>query len=285
MAHGLYPPCLVAVRRPSCAVSWLVSLLAVQVGRVDKVVTASNRFSSGRPCMSAPAEGVSTWTNRSSDSQLPHHLGSLSMYFATRFVPDARREGVWRHLASYLKRWLPAEGALLDLGAGYADLANAAPCARRVAFDLRPDLGDYTATGVEAEIGDVTDLSRFADATFDAVFASNLLEHLDWPQLERCVDEVVRVLKPGGNFIAVQPNFRLNPGRYFDDFTHRTIFTDESLPDFLASRGLAPEHCEARFLPLTMKSRLSFGHRLVPLYLRLPWRPLAGQMLVVARHT
>lgn len=206
-------------------------------------------------------------------------------YFATRFVPDARRQGVWQHVARYLQRWMSADGALLDLGAGYADLANAAQCVRRVAFDLRPDLSNYTAVGVEAEVGDVTDLRRFADASFDAVFASNLLEHLDWPQLERCVDEVVRVLKPGGHFIAVQPNFRLNPGRYFDDFTHRTIFTDQSLPDFLASRGLKATHREARFLPLTMKSRLSFGHRLVPLYLRLPFRPFAGQMLVVASHT
>ena len=206
------------------------------------------------------------------------------MYFATRFVPDARRQRVWQHLAKYLQRWMPADGALLDLGAGYADLANAANCTRRVAFDLRTDLAEYVAAGVEAEVGDVTDLRRFADATFDAVFASNLLEHLEWSQLERCIDEVVRVLKPGGHFVAVQPNFRLNPGRYFDDFTHRTIFTDESLPDFLASRGLQPAHREARFLPLTMKSRLSFGHRLVPLYLRLPFRPFAGQMLVVGRH-
>ncbi len=205
-------------------------------------------------------------------------------YFETRFVHDERRRAVWQHIARYLARWMPADGALLDLGAGYADLANAAPCARRVAFDLRPDLAAFTAPGVEAEVGDVTDLSRFPDCSFDAVFASNLLEHLDWPQLERCADEIRRVLKPGGHFLAVQPNFRLDQKRYFDDFTHRTIFTDESLADFLASRGLPLAHREARFLPLTMKSRLSFGHRLVPVYLRLPYRPLAGQMLVVARR-
>ena len=205
-------------------------------------------------------------------------------YFETRFVADERRALVWSHIAGYLARWMPADGALLDLGAGYADLVNAAKCATRVAFDLRPDLSQFTDPGVRAEVGDVTDLSRFGDETFDAVFASNLLEHLDWSQLERCVDEVRRVLKPGGHFIAVQPNFRLDPKRYFDDFTHRTIFTDESLPDFLASRGMRLAHKEARFLPLTMKSRLSFGHRLVPLYLRLPYRPMAGQMLVVARR-
>ena len=205
-------------------------------------------------------------------------------YFDTRFVHDERRRFVWRHIAAHLARWMPTDGALLDLGAGYADLATPAKCARRVALDQRADLAQFVAPGVQAEVGDVTDLSRFADATFDAVFASNLLEHLEWPQLERCIDEVRRVLTPGGHFLAVQPNFRLNPQRYFDDFTHRTIFTDESLSDFLASRGLVPVHREARFLPLTMKSRLSFGHRLVPLYLRLPYRPLAGQMLVVAQR-
>lgn len=205
-------------------------------------------------------------------------------YFATRFVPDERRQLVWRHLARYLARWMPDDGALLDLGAGYADLVNAAPGTRRVAFDMRPDLAVHCAPGVEAEIGDVTDLSRFTDASFDTVFASNLLEHLDWPQAERCIDEVRRVLRSGGHFLAVQPNFRLQPNRYFDDFTHRTVFTDESLADFLGSRGLEVVHREPRFLPLTMKSRLSFGHRLVPLYLRLPYRPLAGQMLVVARR-
>jgi hypothetical protein len=93
---------------------------------------------------------------------------------------------------------------------------------------------------------------------------------------------VRRVLRSGGRLILVQPNFRLRPHEYFDDYTHIAVFTDRSLPDMLAANGFAREHVEARFLPLTLKSRLSFGHRLVPLYLRLPWRPMAGQMLVIA---
>ena len=82
----------------------------------------------------------------------------------------------------------------------------------------------------------------------------------------------------------MQPNFRLDPHRYFDDYTHRTVWTDRSLEDVVAARGLTVVHSEPRFLPLTMKSKLSFGHRLVPLYLKLPYRPLAGQMLVVAER-
>ena len=94
--------------------------------------------------------------------------------------------------------------------------------------------------------------------------------------------EVRRVLRSGGRLILIQPNYRLRPQQYFDDYTHVAVFTDRSLPDMLEANGFAREHVDARFLPLTLKSRLAFGHRLVPLYLRLPWRPLAGQMLVVA---
>ena len=82
--------------------------------------------------------------------------------------------------------------------------------------------------------------------------------------------------------MSSSPNFRLRPHEYFDDYTHVAVFTDRSLPDMLEANGFTRDHVDARFLPLTLKSRLSFGHRLVPLYLRLPWRPLAGQMLVIA---
>lgn len=203
-------------------------------------------------------------------------------YYRTRFTPSGSRGEVWEHIARYLQRWVDADGAVLDLGAGYGDLGRAIHARRRVAFDANPDLAELVEAPIEAAVGDVTDLSRFADGEFATVFASNLLEHLPWEQVDRCVAEVQRVLSPGGRFVVVQPNFRLAPRRYFDDYTHRTIFTDQSLVDYLAASGFAVEHVEARFLPLTMRSRLSFGHMLVPLYLRLPWRPLAGQMLVVA---
>jgi hypothetical protein len=80
----------------------------------------------------------------------------------------------------------------------------------------------------------------------------------------------------------MQPNFRLNPGRYFDDYTHVTIYTDQSLQDYLVSGGWSIEKLVARFMPLTLKSRGSKLTFLVPWYLRSPVKPLAGQMLLVA---
>jgi SAM-dependent methyltransferase len=131
-------------------------------------------------------------------------------------------------------------------------------------------------------VGDCTDLAEFDEVSFDVVFASNLLEHLDRPAATALLAEAHRVLRPTGRLILVQPNFRLNPGGYFDDFTHVAIYTDRSLQDYLVSEGWTVEHAEPRFLPLTMKSRASGLTFLVPFYLRSPVRPLAGQMLVVA---
>jgi SAM-dependent methyltransferase len=205
-------------------------------------------------------------------------------YFDTRLGFDPARAAVWGHIARYVQRWIPTDGAVLDLAAGWGDFSAAIQARRRVAFDQRSDLAQVVSDGVEAVVGDAVDLTVFGDATFDAVLASNLLEHLTHDEVDRCLNEVRRVLRPGGHLLLIQPNFRLAPRTYFDDYTHRTIFTDRSLTDRVSARGFEVVRVEARFLPLTLKSRLKAGHRLVPWYLRLPWRPLAGQMLVVARR-
>lgn len=198
-------------------------------------------------------------------------------------APNAARAEVWRHVAKYLSKWIDPQGALLDLAAGYGDLTGAVNASRRVAIDIHPDLADLVPSNVEAHVGDATDLSRFVDGEFATVTASNFLEHLDEASITRCLAEVMRVLQPGGLLILIQPNYRLSADTYFDDPTHVTIFDDATLTKLVVTNGFTHIRTEARFLPMTLKSRLSAGHRLVPLYLRLPWRPLAGQMLVIAR--
>jgi SAM-dependent methyltransferase len=208
----------------------------------------------------------------------------VSEYYATRLAPDPARAHVWRHVGAYLQRWVDADGALLDLAAGYADFTRAADAARKVAIDTNPTLPELAGPGIESVVGDATDLGRFADAEFATVFASNFVEHLEHDAIDRLLVGVHRVLRPSGRLILIQPNFRLAPKQYFDDYTHRTIWTDRSLADLVTAAGFRVVHSEPRFLPLTMKSRLSFGHRLVPWYLKLPYRPLAGQMLLVAER-
>jgi SAM-dependent methyltransferase len=204
-------------------------------------------------------------------------------YFASRFTPDPARDRVWGAICRYLQRYVPEDGVVLDLGAGYCSFVNHIRAATRHALDASPELSRHAGAGVTAHVGRCEDLAAFATGSLDAVFASNLLEHLEWPSIERTLDEVRRVLKPGGRLILLQPNFRYCAGTYFDDYTHRTIFTHVGLADLLASRGFAVERVVPRFLPFSFKSRGPKWGFLVALYLRLPWRPLARQMLVVAR--
>ena len=206
-------------------------------------------------------------------------------YFRTRFVEDDRRARVWRHLVEYLTRFVPDQADVLELGAGYCYFINNVPARRRVAVDVFPELPRHAANGVEASVGDaLTFLRACAPESFDFIFASNFLEHFDWPVLDEMLPLIVRALRPKGRLGLVQPNFRTAPRRYFDDFTHRTIFTDVSLGDWLTAHGLTVTHLDARFMPLTVKGRGGGLAFLVPLYLRLPVRPMAGQMLAIAER-
>lgn len=223
---------------------------------------------SGRPSGDGASQGPpSSYANR---------------YFETRLAPNPHRRAVWRHICAYLERWIPPDAEVLELGAGWCEFANNVRARRVVAMDIDSTVERAARDGVTAVVGDCTDLSGFADGSFDVVFASNLIEHLERPAATALLAGARRVLRPGGRLILVQPNFRLDPGRYFDDFTHVAIYTDRSLHDYLVAEGWQVPHVEPRFLPLTMKSRASGLTFLVPLYLRSPIKPLAGQMLLVA---
>jgi ubiquinone/menaquinone biosynthesis C-methylase UbiE len=206
----------------------------------------------------------------------------VSEYESIRFTADPKRALVWQQIATYLAPWIDESTTTVELAAGYCDLSNALQSPRRVAIDISKALPQWAGPGVEAIVGDATDLSAFADCSIGTIFASNFLEHLEHDQIDRLLTECTRALKPGGNLILIQPNFALAPKQYFDDYTHRTIFTATSLQDRLRSVGFRIVRSEPRFLPLSMKSRLSFGYKLVAPYLKLPYRPLAGQMLVIA---
>jgi ubiquinone/menaquinone biosynthesis C-methylase UbiE len=60
---------------------------------------------------------------------------------------------------------------------------------------------------------------NFADNTFDGVFCAAALHHLENP--ERGVKEILRVLKPGGRFVLMEPNL------WFPKNLLQTIFIKE----------------------------------------------------------
>jgi SAM-dependent methyltransferase len=209
---------------------------------------------------------------------------ALASYHEVRFQYDARRAVVWRVLASYLARWVDQNGELLELGAGYGEFVREIRAAGKWAIDVNPALAEHWGVTVTPLIQSALEPLPIESGRLATVFASNFFEHLTLEQGAEVLSEVRRVLRPGGRLIVVQPNFRLEPRRYFDDFTHRTAYTDNGFRDFLRASGWRIVHCEPRFTPFTMKSRLPVSEWLVRLYLALPWRPMAGQFLVVAER-
>ncbi|MBP7992030.1 MAG: class I SAM-dependent methyltransferase [Candidatus Magasanikbacteria bacterium] len=206
-----------------------------------------------------------------------------SQYFEVRLPPDPRRVVVWQEIVRYLQRFLHNKTAVLEVGAGYCTFINAVKADKRVAQDQSEVVAEYAEPGVVAHKGLVTNLSFAGVGEFDAVLSSNLFEHLTREEFLTSLQEIKRVLKNGGQLIIVQPNFRFAYKRYFDDYTHVQIFTDTSLAQLLRANGFEITHCEPRFTPYSMSATsLPVPAWVIRLYLRLPWRPLAGQMLVVA---
>jgi SAM-dependent methyltransferase len=216
-------------------------------------------------------------------------------YFQTRFKPEPVRDYVWQCITNYLwpvlsagfSKGLSDSAHVLELGAGYASWIKSLPVKNRHALDLNPDLrsvlDQQELRDIKSYVQSATDLKVFEDQSLDLVLASNLLEHLILDDAVKCAQEVFRVLKPGGRFCVIQPNFKLCPREYFDDYTHRTIFTDVSLTDLLETVGFETEKIWKRFVPFSMKGQSGKLSFLLPFYLRSPLKPLAGQMCLILK--
>jgi ubiquinone/menaquinone biosynthesis C-methylase UbiE len=90
-----------------------------------------------------------------------------------------------------------------------------------VGLDISPKLIELALKkypGIEFLEGDAENLP-FADGSLDGVLLSGLVHH--FPQPQRLAQETFRVLKPGGRFVAFDPN-RMNPMMY--------LYRDRSSP-------------------------------------------------------
>jgi SAM-dependent methyltransferase len=206
-------------------------------------------------------------------------------YHAVHLTRDPLRAVIWCVIADYLAEYVPATAQVLEIGAGYCDWINKVRAARKFALDVWPELSNYAAADVQPIVHDLsTGLPIWDALSFDAVLASNVLEHFEPDMASQLVGAIFNILQTDGRFIIIQPNFRYAYRHYFDDYTHRSIFTDVSLPNLLRSHGFAIETVQARFLPYSMRqSWIPIRAWLVRAYLHSPVRPLAGQMLVIGR--
>jgi SAM-dependent methyltransferase len=212
--------------------------------------------------------------------------GFLPEIYRERFSATEadEKDAIWKEITRFLARFVPADGAVLDLACDRGDFIRNIPCREKWATDLRDMSGALSAdiTFIQADGLDLDDV--LPQQHFDVVFMSNYLEHLatnnDVIEQFRVVH---RLLRPNGRVIVLQPNIKLVGGDYWDFIDHSVALTEKSLEEAAVLGGFRTDTVIRRFLPYTTKSRFPKGARLVRAYLAIPvlWRILGKQTLYI----
>jgi SAM-dependent methyltransferase len=210
----------------------------------------------------------------------------LEDVYAQRFsdADAAAKNAIWREISAFLQRYVPEDGAVLDVACDRGDFIRNISASEKWATDLR-DVSAHLPQEIRFVQANGLEIDRHLPHDhFDVVFMSNYLEHL--PGGEAVIEQlrVARtLLKPGGRVVVLQPNVRLVGPAYWDFIDHSTILTERSLVEAAELAGLRTVDVIVRFLPYTTKSRLPRSPRLVRAYLafRPAWRLLGKQTLYV----
>ncbi len=208
------------------------------------------------------------------------------------------------HGAQRAERWLhrqirDSDRLALDVGCGTASIGLAIeglhPELEVWGVDLPGNLPGWKAVGADPRrtvAGSALDLP-FEESTFDLVWSLGVLEHIGEPapaadrtaDRTRYLQEMLRVLRPGGRAIVVAPHkwFPLDPahdwsttdrGHRFFDRTHLCLhrtWGSHPLMSFFEVSQMARRAGAARVAPLSLADYFSFGRteagaagRLVP---------------------
>ena len=144
---------------------------------------------------------------------------------------------------------MAGEGPVLDVGCGSSRIIGALPSGsvaldileRKLRFNRRFGVPLVYASGFALP---------FPDASFSCVLSSEVIEHV--PKESPMIDELVRVLKPGGRLVLGTPDYsrwewvyleklyaRVAPGGYADE--HIAHYTRAELIELMKGKGLVHE--------------------------------------------
>jgi SAM-dependent methyltransferase len=156
-------------------------------------------------------------------------------------VGRARRARVEGARLALVMRQARPPGEFLEIGPGHGSLADLAVKAgwRYRAVEASPLLADaLRARGLEV-IQAWAPPIPLPDASCHVVYADQVLEHMSTVDAAReLTAEVHRVLRPGGVFFAVVPDY-VKEGRFFFDidYTHNFVTTERRMRQLLGDAG------------------------------------------------
>lgn len=143
---------------------------------------------------------------------------------------------------------------VLDVGAGSGALISQIP--NVIGLDL-------VSKHPRMIKGDISDMP-FGDKSFDTIFATEILEHLDDEILNKSLNEIYRVLKEGHLIITVPYNedMRQNMvvcpkcGAKFHRWGHMQVFDEKRMSEMLERRGF--EIVKIKRLPIGFMAEHKF---------------------------
>ncbi|TAN23140.1 MAG: class I SAM-dependent methyltransferase [Acidobacteria bacterium] len=163
-------------------------------------------------------------------------------------------------LVCQVGRWVRPPAAILNIGAGNGYLETAL---QRRGFDshsLDPDdetVARLAAAGIHAQTGRIEAIP-FESATFAAIVATEVFEHLNAEQWRAGLQEIWRVLQPGGVLLGTVPycepltdSLVVCPGcgARFHRWGHQQTFSEANFHEGMRSTGRAwqRQHLEPHF--------------------------------------
>ena len=216
-------------------------------------------------------------------------MDDLAKLYQIRFS-DAKREKkdkVWKVLCEdYFQQFIPRSSTVLEIACGYGEFIRHISASKNIAVDLNPDSKSCLPDSIEFHLGSAADLTMLNDNSVDVCFSSNFFEHLPSKEaMDQVLSEARRVLKPGGIYLAMQPNLRCEPGKYWDYYDHVLPLTHLSCREAFVKAGLDVTKVVSRFIPFSTDSKLPQYPLLVKTYVRIPflWRLFGGQFVIIGQ--
>lgn len=187
---------------------------------------------------------------------------------------------------SLTKKFTKKEGSILDVGAGtgaFVSYLKGKGYKNVLGVDLYPKV-DFV------EQGKITEL-KFENNSFDAVFCTEVLEHLTTAQLSEGLNEVNRVIKESGFFVVTVPfdeildnNSFVCPacGHKFHQVGHMQSFDKKRMANLLGEKGFLVKKISV--IPLSLMAKLPFPQLYWKCLMLLDKRLQLGKtMLVIAQ--
>jgi len=164
----------------------------------------------------------------------------LDVTYKYQFLSDyPMRLSVWLYV-----HYIKPKSKLLDLGCGTGDYT-----------DMFKNLGleVISLDKYSLKADHLIDFERYKfplkDNSVDTVFCKSVIEHIH--NIEHVMDEIYRVLKPGGRVIIMTPDWETNMKGFYIDFSHVSPFTLKALREMLLIFHFGEVECKKFYqLPL-----------------------------------